>query len=167
MRSAIVENGVVTNVIIGEIDGSIECGDDVNIDWSYNDGAFYAPPEPEPTKDDLLSYAAAKRFGLETGGYTYNGHLISTDRDSQSKIGNVALAATITGSAFSTNWKCADGTFIPLTQATAIAMATAVMTFISACFSTEGALADQINAGKVTSKAQIDAASWPVAQLSQ
>ena len=163
MKSAIIEDGVVTNVIVGTVDGSIECGDDVEIGWTYIGGVFAVPLAPPPSKDDLLLYAAGVRFTKETGGYAYDGHLISTDRDSQSKIGNVALAATVTGSAFSSDWKCSDGSFFTLTQATAIAMATAVMTFVSACFSTEGALVGEINAGTVTSKSQIDGASWPPA----
>ncbi|MEO3997170.1 hypothetical protein [Mesorhizobium sp. CAU 1732] len=53
MRSAIVENGVVTNVIIGQVDDSITCGDDVAIGWTYDDGAFSPPPPPEPEPEPL------------------------------------------------------------------------------------------------------------------
>ncbi|MGZ9718806.1 DUF4376 domain-containing protein [Rhizobium miluonense] len=163
MKSAIIEDGVVTNVIVGTIDGSIECGDDVGTGWTYSGGVFVAPLAPTPSKDDLLSYAAGVRFTKETGGYAYDGHLISTDRDSQSKIGNVALAATIKGQSFSTQWKCSDGAFVTLTQETAVAMATAVMTFISACFATEGAVAAEISSGAIQTFSQIDSASWPAA----
>jgi len=48
MRSAIIESGVVVNVIIGSIPGSVECPKEVGIGWSYDGSTFTAPPEPEP-----------------------------------------------------------------------------------------------------------------------
>lgn len=48
MRSAIVENGVVTNVIMGEIEGSIPCPEEVSVGWRYDGSAFTAPPQPDP-----------------------------------------------------------------------------------------------------------------------
>ncbi len=110
---------------------------------------------------DLIAYAAAKRYLIEIGGYTYEGHLIATDRDSQSKITSVAVAASTVGSSFSTDWKCSDGTFFTLDQTEAIAMATAIMTFVSACFAAEAAVATAITGGTITTTADIDAASWP------
>ncbi|GAC1042244.1 DUF4376 domain-containing protein [Rhizobium sp. No.120] len=110
---------------------------------------------------DLTAYAASKRYALEVGGFVYDGHPISTDRDSQSKISSVALAANLVGSTFSTSFKCADGTFFTLSQSDAIAMATAVMKFISGCFDTEATLVAAIASGKVKTAAAVDAASWP------
>lgn len=50
MRSAIIENGVVVNVMVGEIPGSVECDPEVGKGWTYSGGVFAAPvvPEPEP-----------------------------------------------------------------------------------------------------------------------
>ncbi len=110
---------------------------------------------------DLTAYAAAKRYTVETGGYTYDSHPIATDRESQSKIASVAIAATVVGSSFSTEWKCSDGTFFTLDEADAIAMATAIMTFVSACFAAEAAAVAEITAGTITTSAEIDAVSWP------
>lgn len=62
MRSAIVENGVVVNVIIGEVEGSVECPDAVGIGWAYVGGEFVplAPPAPPPpTEDDYKSAIVA------------------------------------------------------------------------------------------------------------
>lgn len=54
MRSAIVENGAVTNVIVGEIEGSIPCPEDVSVGWFYNEGEFVSPPTPEPEPVPML-----------------------------------------------------------------------------------------------------------------
>ncbi|WP_271025000.1 DUF4376 domain-containing protein [Rhizobium sp. RCAM05973] len=137
------------------------CANDVGQGWTYSKGNFAAPIPAVPSVADLTAYAATKRYALETGGFTYDGHPISTDRDSQGKIGNVALAANIVGSSFSTSFKCSDGSFFTLNHDGAIEMATAVMTFISACFDTEATVALAIAAGTISTIAQIDAASWP------
>jgi len=47
MKSAIIENGIVVNVILGALPESIPCEDGVGIGWSY-DGASFIAPEPEP-----------------------------------------------------------------------------------------------------------------------
>jgi len=51
MRSAIIENGVVANVIKGSIPGSIECPPEVGIGWTYDGSTFTPPPAPEPQPD--------------------------------------------------------------------------------------------------------------------
>lgn len=43
MRSAIIENGSVVNVIVGTVEGAIECADEVSIGWHYVDGVFSEP----------------------------------------------------------------------------------------------------------------------------
>ena len=50
MRSAIIEAGIVVNVIVGEIEGSVPCPEAVSVGWTF-DGATFHPPaavEPEP-----------------------------------------------------------------------------------------------------------------------
>lgn len=49
MRSAIVENGIVVNVIVGLIDDAIPCNDSVGIGWVYASGKF-TPPVIEDTR---------------------------------------------------------------------------------------------------------------------
>jgi len=46
MRSALIENGIVTNVIIGEMAGYIPCGNDVGNGYLYDGAVFSAPPPP-------------------------------------------------------------------------------------------------------------------------
>ncbi|HEY0120667.1 MAG TPA: DUF4376 domain-containing protein [Rhizobium sp.] len=139
----------------------VSCASTVQQGYTYSGKKFAAPVAPAVTAADLIAYAAGKRYAVEIGGYTYSSHPIATDRDSQSKITSVAVAAGTIGSTFSTEWKCSDGSFFTLNHDDAIAMATAVMTFVSACFATEASVAAAITAGTIASIADIDAASWP------
>ena len=58
IRHAIVEGGLVTNVILAPpgFEGGVECGPEVGIGWSYAGGQFEAPaapPEPEPSTNPV------------------------------------------------------------------------------------------------------------------
>ena len=50
MRSAIIKDGFVVNVIVGSLPGSIECPPEVGPGWAYDGSTFTPPlaPEPEP-----------------------------------------------------------------------------------------------------------------------
>lgn len=69
MRSAIIEKGIVVNIILGEIEDSIPCSDEVCIGWTHDNDAFIPPPlkEPEPQPLGLLS-ARQFRLGLHVNG---------------------------------------------------------------------------------------------------
>jgi hypothetical protein len=65
MRYAIIENGVVSNVVVADAEyaaqqGWITCPD-AGPGWTYADGVFTAPvvvepvASPEPTKEQLLA----------------------------------------------------------------------------------------------------------------
>jgi hypothetical protein len=65
MKYAIIENGVVVNVVVAEAEyaqsqGWIECPT-AGPGWTYADGVFTAPvvvapePAPAPTKEQLLA----------------------------------------------------------------------------------------------------------------
>jgi hypothetical protein len=43
MKNVLIKNGVVTNIIMGDLPGSISCSDDVNIGWLYDGTTFTAP----------------------------------------------------------------------------------------------------------------------------
>ena len=61
MRRAQVEDGIVLNVIIVDDESAPEwCADwpecpDGGPGWSYSDGIFVAPPEPEQTDDNVTA----------------------------------------------------------------------------------------------------------------
>jgi len=71
MRSAIIDNGLVVNVIVGEIPGSIPCDIGVGIGWTYDGEAFHAPPLPEPESGPLPTLSRRQlRLGLLSIGIT-------------------------------------------------------------------------------------------------
>lgn len=83
MKSAIIDNGVVVNIIAGSVPGSIDItGLDPRpqIGWAYADGEFSAPVEPDPepvdygTKITVLSFlnrfTQAERLALRTEAKT-------------------------------------------------------------------------------------------------
>ena len=73
MRYAVIEEGMVVNIILW--DGKTEfpvpdwqslinisdLSEQPAIGWAYSDGEFTAPPAPEPSYEDLVSYAELKK----------------------------------------------------------------------------------------------------------
>ena len=76
MQSAKVENGIVTNIIVGTFDDHIACPPDVGIGWFYDGENFTPPPIPEiplsqaraQARDDIESHAEVARQALTTPG---------------------------------------------------------------------------------------------------
>lgn len=133
---------------------------------------FYAPePEaPAPTFEELrsqtLSALAAYRYGLETGGFEWDGQRIATDDRSKTLLAGARAAAETalaTGQAYQINWKGSTG-WVVLSAAEIIAMSDAVRAFVQSCFDTERTHDLQINS--FTSIAELSAydftSGWPV-----
>ncbi|MFD1328308.1 DUF4376 domain-containing protein [Mycoplana ramosa] len=162
MRSAIIENGVVANVIVGSIEGSIPCADAISIGWSH-DGEAFAPPEPEPV--DLAAYAREKSWQVRVGGTTVNGAPIQTDGESIALITAMErLAERDPERVF--EFDSLSGP-ITLTSTQAIAFSVAAGDWVQATFDRRAAVLRAIEAGHVTTTAEIDAAfvdvimPWP------
>lgn len=115
---------------------------------------------PQPNQLDLRAHAARKRYAVETGGIVWNGHIIRTDRESQSKLiaEFVAISASIRTEP--APWKFSDG-FVSLTNAEMGAVIMAARTHVAASFATESDVVDGIEASTITTFAEIDAADWP------
>lgn len=91
MRSAIIENGIVVNVIVGEAPGSVSCGDGVGIGWAYDGADFIAPasePEPEPEPNPKLD------------GIEFEGVMCSATAEDQNGLSSVLMAIGLQGEAF-------------------------------------------------------------------
>lgn len=117
---------------------------------------------PVVTKADLKTYAASKRYAVETGGCADGqGHTIDTSRESQSKLlaEFVALGAGLRTSG--APWKMKNGAFVSLTNAQMGAVCLAARSHIASAFDVENAIRNQIELGTTTTMAEIDAASWP------
>lgn len=130
-----------------------------DVGWSYDGTTFTAPVEAAPTVDDLKSYAAARRFVVETGGITVSGASIDTSRESQSLItGAYAYSQAHPDEAIT--FKAKSG-WVTLSAAQVAAIATAVAAHVQAAFAAEQAVDAAIDAGTITTLADIDAADWP------
>lgn len=119
---------------------------------------------PELSDDEkkarLLAKAAEKRWQVEVGGTTWNGHGVATDRASQPKL----LAEFVAiGAGLRTDpspWKFKDG-FVSVSTADMAQVVVAARTHVASCFAVEGQLEADIIAGSVTEDADINAAPWP------
>lgn len=107
----------------------------------------------------LSTYAAAKRYIVETGGIVVSGVAVATDDRSKTML----LGARVKADAdvdFTTEWKTPDG-FLSIDAITIVAISDAVLAHVDACFATEASVLSAIEAGTISSIAEIDAAGWP------
>jgi hypothetical protein len=122
-------------------------------------------------KPQLLAYANQKQTAIMTGGTTValaGGISVkcTTDPDSFTLLQGATTIAQ--GNANATfNWVPSTGTPITLTSAQMIAMFTAVSTFVQSTFTQLAAVINAINAGTITTTAQVDTPpspipAWPV-----
>jgi hypothetical protein len=116
---------------------------------------------PKPTIEDLLAYAADKRWHVETAGIEVGGAFIDTSRESQAMITG-AYAYSQANPAEMISYKAASG-WATLDASTMAAIAVAVGTHVQACFAAEATIADDILLGEISTTAEIDASDWPSA----
>lgn len=112
------------------------------------------------TKLALTAYVAAARFAKETAGVRVGTATVNTDRRSQAQL----TSAYVWGQANPTGtmqWKLPNGSFVALSGTNIVSMATAVAAYVQGCFAIEALLVTGINAGSITTTAQIDQANWP------
>jgi hypothetical protein len=111
-----------------------------------------------PTRKDVLKdYAYKKRKQIETGGITVGGGPVATDRDSQNMISNAVAYLNAAPTVESIDFSGPVG-FVNISRADMLALGIAIGAHVQQCFSTEKTLVDGINAGTITTTAQIDAA---------
>ena len=127
---------------------------------------------PPPTGEELLAYAANRRWQTEAAGVEIGGVLVASDRDSLNMItAAIRLLERKAGKGESTNvrFKAVDG-FVGLDLPTMIMSGEAIGDHIQRCFAREEEVAKAITAGTITTTAEIDsaftdvAAAWPPAQ---
>lgn len=122
----------------------------------WQNGLWVYVEPPQPTVADLSAHAAQSRWEKETGGFTLNGMHIATDDRSKIMISGARVAAEADPN-FTTQWKGADGAFVTLDAAMIMAISNAVSTHVSNCFALEAQVLAQIEAGTITTAAEIDA----------
>jgi hypothetical protein len=117
--------------------------------------AFIGQPAPERRKPALIAYARDKRWQVEIGGAVAAGVPVATDDRSKLMIVGARVAAASNPS-WATVWQGTDGQAYPVDAATMLAIADAVQSHTNATFTVLAGLLDGIEAGTVTTRAQVD-----------
>jgi hypothetical protein len=115
---------------------------------------------PGARKATLIAYAADVRWRREVGGITVGGVPVATDDRAKMMIVGARLAA-IADPQWSTVWHGADGQTYPVEATAMLAISDAVQAHVNSCFATFALVMAAIDAGSITTMAQIDAADWP------
>jgi uncharacterized protein DUF4376 len=106
----------------------------------------------------LNTYTRFKRWQKETGGVmTSLGFPIKTDDRSQAKINGARLAAEA-NQVQSTIWHAADGTLHTVNDAAIQTMSNELQRHVDQCFDISADCLNQIAAGTITTREQIDTA---------
>lgn len=93
---------------------------------------------------------AAKRYDIEVGGTTWNGHVVATDRFSQGKI-TAAFVLAINGQWLAgAVWKFEGGESVPMQTADILALTGAIQMHVQGAFNTEAVKIAEIDATGVT-----------------
>tara|TARA_R110000868_G_scaffold270726_2_gene530172 strand:+ start:10422 stop:10934 length:513 start_codon:yes stop_codon:yes gene_type:complete len=153
----------VNNVIISQ-DSGLEASSNIYSDVEGGMIAYLAEGgtidpyvAPIPTKSDLIAYAADKRWQVETGGISVYGIPIPTDDRAKLLIKGKAD-------------DMADADAAPYVLSSVNAMLTglqfkainsAVIAHVTACFGIQSSVMAEIDSDTITTKSQIDGASWP------
>ncbi len=126
-------------------------------DWLFDGAAFSQPAVGVFTKAQLIAYAKKKRWEKEVGGITVNGVAVSTDDRSKLLIAGSRLAAQADPE-WKTVWDGADGESYPVNAAAMIVISDAVQRHVNVdCFEDYSTVKAGINAGTITTLAEIDA----------
>lgn len=112
---------------------------------------YVAPPI------DLVAYAADARWRKETGGIVVNGIAVATDDRSKQMIIGARVAADADPD-WTSQWVGANGVIYPINAAAIVAISNAIQEHVNACFATFVSVKSEIDAGTITTTAEIDAA---------
>lgn len=121
------------------------------------DGKFVHPPSQPLGVEQLLAYAANKRWEVETGGITLSGVPVATDDRSKIMIMGARVAAQANPD-WTTVWHGSDGGTYPLNAAAMVAISDAVEAHVNATFATFAALKADVDAGLIKTLEQVDQA---------
>jgi hypothetical protein len=146
----------------------------VQVGWTYSGGTFTAPVVTPPTAAELIAYAAAVQRGIAAGGISVNVGSSGSPQDVEASTdvaslvllqGAVAIAAASPSTTF--QWVPPSGAPVTLTAAQINTIFAAVSAFIQSTFVTLAAVINAINAGSITTQAEIatppsSIGAWPV-----
>jgi hypothetical protein len=125
--------------------------------WLYNGVTFSQPAVGQYTITQLVSHAGVVRYNVETAGTVAAGIPVDTSDRGKMLINSARWAAQDNPS-FTTVWVGTDGKHYNVTQEQMVEITAAVTLRTEQCYITyDGCIAD-INALKITTLAQIEAA---------
>lgn len=111
-------------------------------------GGNTANPVQQPTTEALKAKLAAKRYEVETSGYTFNSIPIHSDDRAQFKaiaeVMRIQQGSRVDGEM----WKCADRVFRPFTNGEFLTMFAEGEAHVKKCFAVESACQALIDAGE-------------------
>lgn len=143
--------------------GFVECPEGISVGMRYVDGEFHPALPPDPpsqaeVKAALRAHAADRRWQVEQGGAVWNGWPIHTDDRSQGKYLSELQSIALNVRVDNDPWKFADGEFRPVSNADFPQLAIAAREHVRTAFGIEDFVLTEIDAGAITSRAEIDAA---------
>lgn len=135
----------------------VEVGSSAKEGWVRDGDGFAAPAPVEISKDLLLGHARARRFALEVAGTTLGDMPLRTDRETRSAL--TEAATMIAGNPdWSTRWELPNGVRVTVDAVLLPQIIRAVGQWRADAFAIYDAVADQIEAGTISSFAEINAA---------
>lgn len=130
-------------------------------DLGTPEGTATKPDAPPPTQQELIAYAAAKRYDIETGGLISAAFgQLATDRDTRGILGQAIQLIDLGIIAAPIRFKAPSG-FTLLDRAALVAISTEIAAHVQVAFDIEDEVIGKVLNGAITSKAQIDAENWP------
>lgn len=128
------------------------------------DGAWVEGETPAERIKRLLPEVKAVRDRREQSTFTYNGWRFDADPVSVARINGVSIAAQTAisaGQPFSISWTDADNQDRLLDAQDVLAMQQALVAHADACHQFAKQVAADVEAGLITTKAEIEAQEWP------
>lgn len=168
MLTAIIQNGVVVNIIMapngfvpdnGQLAVAVQSNTNVSVGYTYANGVFYPPGNSAtPSKSDMLAYALSKQALLAAATITVNvephGQTLNVSGSFNAALQEDIQLATISPSQ-SFTWMQDSGA-VTLTATQIIALYAGIGAYRQATLATLAAVNDAINSGKITTFAEIN-----------
>lgn len=120
----------------------------------------------EDRVNELIAWAANRRWELETVGAPFRGHRVDTDDRSKIMMMGSVMASQLTPG-WSTKWQFKDGGSMVLNGADVAEMSLMAQGYVNGLFDLFGTIKEQIETGALTSEAEIEAAFNPPAPPSE
>jgi Domain of unknown function (DUF4376) len=109
------------------------------------------------TKAQLVDYAGARRFAIETGGVLLGGIPVDTSRESQNMIANAVSFLKDDPEIASVEFKTPAG-FVTLAREVVLEMGRTIGRHVQACFAAERAVLAGVESGTVRTPVEVDGA---------